>query len=39
MLCVQVTLALEVEVIRVERDSVDTFLHQGAEGKLFNYSL
>jgi len=31
--------ALEVEVLKVERDSVDTFLQQGAEGKLFNFSL
>jgi len=35
----KVTLALEVEVIKVDRDRVDTFLQQGAEGRLFTYSL
>ena len=36
---VQEPLALRVEVVKVERDRVDTFLQQGALGKLFNYSL
>ena len=34
-----VSLALEVDILKVERDSVDTYLQQGSEGKLFNYSL
>jgi len=35
----QEPLALRVEVVKVERDRVDTFLQQGALGRLFNYSV